>query len=106
MSACCLAPRMTEDERNMMHQFSRDIGVAFQIRDDILDVEGTTEIIGKPSGSDVGLGKATWPGLFGLGESKRRCDKLLAHAVESLSTFGGRAEPLRYLAKLIVDRDR
>jgi len=106
MSTCCLAPRMTEDERDVMHQFSRDIGIAFQIRDDILDVEGATDIIGKPSGSDAGLGKATWPGLFGLGESKRRCDKLLAHAVESLSTFGGRAEPLRYLAKLIVGRDR
>ena len=106
MSACCLATRITDEEHNAMHQFSRDIGLAFQIRDDILDVEGETDIIGKPSGSDTGRGKATWPGLFGLGESKHRCAKLFAHAVESLSAFGSRAEPLRYLAKLIVGRDR
>ena len=96
----------SDEVGNLFRRIGAALGFMFQIRDDILDVEGATDIIGKPSGSDAGLGKATWPGLFGLGESKRRCDRLLAHAVESLSTFGNRAEPLRYLAKLIVSRDR
>jgi geranylgeranyl pyrophosphate synthase len=105
-SACYLAPGLTEENYKEMHRFSRDIGLAFQIRDDILDVEGETEVIGKPSGSDAGLRKATWPALFGLDESKRRCDELLESAIDALTPFGDRADPLRQLAALIVGRQR
>ncbi len=106
MSACCLAPALSNDDQGAMLQFSRDIGLAFQIRDDILDVEGETEEIGKPSGSDAALRKATWPALFGLEESNRRCKELLVSALASLEPFGSRAEPLRHLAGVIVGRRR
>lgn len=104
MSACCLAPEFDGDAYDAMDRFSRDIGLAFQIRDDILDVEGETEVIGKPSGSDIARQKATWPALFGVDESKRRCQELHASASTALDGFGASADPLRILAGLIVER--
>lgn len=106
MSACCLAPSLSGDDYDAMLRFSSDIGLAFQIRDDILDVEGQTDVIGKPVGSDAALRKATWPSLFGLEESRRRCNALLASAHESLAPFGEAADFLRHVASLIVNRDR
>ncbi|MDH3441380.1 MAG: polyprenyl synthetase family protein [Gammaproteobacteria bacterium] len=104
MSACCLAPALHGSSFDAMDRFSRDIGLAFQIRDDILDVEGETAVIGKPSGSDVAREKATWPALFGVDESKRRCRELHESANSALDEFGIAAEPMRYLAGLIVER--
>lgn len=104
MSACCLAPGFEGSDYDAMDRFSRDIGLAFQIRDDILDVEGETEVIGKPSGSDVARQKATWPALFGVDESKRRCRELISSANTALDGFGASADPLRFLAGLIVER--
>jgi farnesyl diphosphate synthase len=104
MSACCLAPALEGSRLQLMNRFSQDIGLAFQIRDDILDVEGDTDVIGKPSGSDAAQEKATWPSLFGIDESKRRCQELLESANHALDDFGGAADPLRLLADLIVAR--
>jgi geranylgeranyl pyrophosphate synthase len=104
MSACCLAPDLDRSGIKAMDHFARKIGLAFQIRDDILDVEGETEVIGKPAGSDQALGKATWPALFGLDESKRHCAELLAAAMHDLDSFGADAEPLRRVARYIVER--
>lgn len=104
MSACCLAPALEPDGFAAMERFSRDIGLAFQIRDDILDVEGETDVIGKPSGSDAAQDKATWPALFGLDESERRCRELLASALAALDQFDRDADSLRFLANLIVER--
>jgi geranylgeranyl diphosphate synthase type II len=84
--------------------FSKGIGVAFQIKDDILDVEGETEIIGKPAGSDQRLGKATFPGLFGVEVARSRCSELLQEALGHLDSFGSDADPLRWLARYIVER--
>jgi len=84
--------------------FGRAIGIAFQIKDDVLDVEGETHVIGKPAGSDERLGKATYPALFGLDRSRRRCDELLNGALLHLDTFGDDARPLRWLARFIVER--
>ena len=106
MSACHLAGNPGDDTRLAMEQFSRDIGLAFQIRDDILDVQGETEVIGKPAGSDQAQNKATWPALFGLEESTRRCDELLDSALQQLSVFGSDAGPLQALASYIVERKR
>ena len=80
------------------------IGIAFQIRDDILDVEGETHVIGKPSGSDEKLGKATYPSLFGLDASRARCDQLLQSAVARLELLDRPAAPLEWLARFIVAR--
>ncbi len=106
MSACSLAEGLAEPRYRAMDLFARDIGLAFQIRDDILDVEGDTAIIGKPAGSDVAQNKATWPALFGIDESRRRCRELLARALQQLEVFGDSAIPLCMLARYIVERQR
>ncbi len=105
MSACMLATGTPEPVARALDGFSREVGIAFQIRDDLLDVEGETAVIGKPAGSDVGLGKATYPSLFGIEASIRRCDELLASACEKLDVAGHRAASLRWLANYIVERN-
>ncbi len=104
ISAFLLAGGLPGKQYAALDQFARAIGVAFQIRDDILDVEGDTSIIGKPAGSDEGLDKATYPSLFGVEKSRARCGKLLESGVEHLRIFGESAEPLRWLARYIVER--
>ncbi|MEJ2275455.1 MAG: polyprenyl synthetase family protein [Xanthomonadales bacterium] len=104
VSACVLGARARDDRWQALDGFGRDIGVAFQIKDDILDVEGETSVIGKPSGSDQKLGKATYPALFGVAASRARCDELLASALGRLQPFGARAAPLEWLARFIVER--
>jgi farnesyl diphosphate synthase len=104
MSVCCLAEELTPQELAALDQFARDIGLAFQIRDDILDVAGETGVIGKQAGADQKLSKATWPALFGLEEAHRRCNELLSSGTAHLSVFGGDAEPLNLLAAYIVER--
>lgn len=106
MAPCCLAGDLSHEYWTAMDGFSRDIGLAFQIRDDILDVTGQTDVIGKPAGSDQGMNKATWPSVFGMEESIRRCDELLASTMQHLNVFGHIAEPLRLLANFIVARIR
>jgi farnesyl diphosphate synthase len=106
MSACCLAGELPDNRHRAMETFAERIGLAFQIRDDILDVEGETDVIGKPAGSDAEQQKATWPALFGLDESERQCRALLDGALSTLDVFGGAAEPLRFLASFIVERQR
>ncbi len=104
VSACLLQDELDETLAAAFDTFGRNIGIAFQIRDDILDVEGETAVIGKPSGSDAKLSKATYPALFGIAESRRRCDELLASALADLEPFGASAASLAWLARYIVDR--
>lgn len=104
VSACLLCKDLDPTMAASLDSFGRDIGIAFQIKDDILDVEGDTHVIGKPSGSDEKLGKATYPALFGVAASRRRCDELLQDALVQLETFGDAAAPLDWLARYIVDR--
>jgi farnesyl diphosphate synthase len=103
-SAAVLAEDLPEDRMSAIDAFGRTIGIAFQIKDDILDVEGETEVIGKRSGADQRLGKATYPGLVGIEEARARCDSLLRSALEQLDDFGKDAESLRWLARFIVER--
>lgn len=104
LSAVHVGENVTEAQENAMDVFGRNIGLAFQIRDDLLDVEGDTGTIGKVAGSDVRRGKATWPALFGVEESRRRCKELLDSAQQSLEVFGENANSLRWLADYIVKR--
>lgn len=104
VSAAMTDPEQPADRVAALHGFGQSVGIAFQIKDDILDVEGETEIIGKPAGSDQRLGKATYPGLFGIDAAVRRCDELLRDALVHLECFGTDAEPLRWLARYIVER--
>ena len=104
VSACILCEDIDPAHAARLDSFGRDIGTAFQIKDDILDVEGETHVIGKPTGSDVKLGKATYPALFGIDASRRRCDELLQSATDGVATFGDSAAPLKWLARYIVER--
>ncbi|GFO70292.1 farnesyl-diphosphate synthase [Geomonas limicola] len=92
------------DQLKAMTRYADAIGLAFQIADDILDVEGTTEELGKDAGSDEARGKATYPALMGLEASKQRAAELVDMALEALSVFDEKAEPLRLIASYIVKR--
>jgi geranylgeranyl pyrophosphate synthase len=106
VSACLLCDGVDRERMAALDAFGRDIGIAFQIKDDILDVEGDTDVIGKPAGSDARLDKATWPSLLGLEASRARCDELLQGALARLAIFGADAAPLGWLARFIVERGR
>ena len=86
--------------------YGRHMGLAFQLADDILNVEGTTEALGKPVGSDEAAAKATGPSLMGLTRAKSRAQELTRKALEELKMFDKEAEPLAALARYIVERKK
>lgn len=88
-----------------LRKFADCAGLAFQIHDDVLDIESETSTLGKPQGSDVEQNKATWPALFGLQAAKNRSQQLYGEALTALEPFGAAAEPLRWLASYIIERD-
>jgi farnesyl diphosphate synthase len=88
-----------------LRRFIDAVGLAFQIRDDILDIEGATEVIGKQQGADIDRGKATWPALFGMEAARAKADELLQQSLAELSDMGSAAEPLREIARYIVTRN-
>jgi geranylgeranyl diphosphate synthase type II len=87
-----------------LENYGHHLGLAFQITDDLLDIEGDEATLGKPIGSDVKRDKATYPKLLGIGESRLRANQAANSAVEALSSFGSQAEPLRALARYMVER--
>jgi geranylgeranyl diphosphate synthase type II len=93
------------DPLHALTQYGERIGLAFQIADDILNVEGKPDVLGKSTGSDVTRKKATYPGLLGLEESKRRAAELVERAIDALNPFGPQADPLREIARFIVARE-
>jgi geranylgeranyl diphosphate synthase type II len=94
----------TEVEMEVLTRYGKAIGLAFQITDDILDVEGSRIAMGRPPGADIARNKITYPALLGLRESKRRYNELIAKAIEGLEVFGDRGEPLREIALYIGKR--
>lgn len=88
-----------------MRNYGASIGMAFQIADDILDIIGDQEKIGKPVGSDVKQNKATFPKIYGLEKSKKLAEEEMSKAISSLDIFGESADPLRQIARYIVERD-
>ena len=101
-----LADLNNQELSQALENYAHCIGLAFQVQDDILDVEGDTEIIGKPQGSDHLSDKATYPKLLGLKQAKKTADKLITNAVASLGVLKENAEPLRILAEYIIKRER
>jgi geranylgeranyl diphosphate synthase, type II len=91
---------------NSLLNYAGHIGLAFQVADDILNVEGDPAILGKAVGTDESRKKSTYPALLGLDESKAFAKTLIRKAVESLSQFDVRAEPLRDIARYIIERKR
>jgi geranylgeranyl diphosphate synthase, type II len=94
----------TATEIEKLSKFAQNIGLAFQIIDDILDITATQAELGKTAGKDLEAQKATYPKLWGLEESRRQADKLVAEAKAILAEFGDRARPLQALADYITDR--
>lgn len=95
---------ITEVQR--LRDFGRSIGLAFQIVDDVLDVTQSSEQLGKTAGKDTASEKATYPALFGIDESLRRADALVASACNALDSFVHRADTLRELAHFLVQRKK
>lgn len=85
-------------------RYGEAAGLAFQIADDILDIEGTTEEIGKDAGSDQARGKATYPAVMGLAAAKEEARIMMEEAFSALEIFGEEADPLREIATYIVKR--
>lgn len=85
-------------------RFGEAAGLAFQIADDILDIVGDQAVLGKDVGSDQARGKATYPALLGLAEARRRAEELRNLAIAALEPLGAPAEPLRGIARYIIDR--
>ena len=85
-------------------RYGEMVGLAFQIVDDILDVTGKQEELGKDIGSDLEKGKKTFPSFLGLEESRRRAEEVVGEALDALKGFGRKADPLRELAKYIINR--
>ncbi len=93
-----------DKQRAALSNYGKNLGLAFQIVDDILDIESTTEELGKPVGSDQEAEKVTYPSLFGLDKSKKMAQETVARAIDSLIIFDTFADPLRALAKYIIER--
>jgi len=85
--------------------YGHSVGWAFQIADDLLDVEGDTATLGKQVGRDAELAKVTYPALLGIAASRQRALELVQQGLEALAEFGPGAEPLRHIAAYIVSRD-
>lgn len=97
---------ITDQQLEKLDQYAKCIGLAFQVWDDVLDIEGDTEIIGKPQGSDIERDKPTYPDLLGLEGAKQEAKELHDQALDSLSMFDEKADNLRWIADYIVSRDK
>lgn len=96
------------DQKNFtaLTVYGEKIGLAFQIVDDLLNVVGTIEELGKAAGSDAARNKATYPAFFGPDETRQKAGEAVQEAVDALADFGRRAEPLRELAWYVLNRKK
>lgn len=96
--------KATEGARHMLHAYAHDLGLAFQIADDLLDVEGDAETVGKKTGKDAQRGKATFVSALGVERAREQALVLSRQACEHLEVFGQKAELLRKMAGFVVSR--
>ncbi len=87
-----------------MENYGQKIGLAFQIVDDLLDVESSVETMGKHTGKDQALGKLTYPGLLGADPSRAWAQELVEEACQALTSFGSSAAPLVTMARFVLER--
>ena len=95
-----------QDSLARISQYAKCIGLAFQIKDDILDIESDTETLGKPQGSDIAMNKPTYPNLLGMDGAKKAADDLYNEALACLDVFDEQADMLRAIADYIVKRNK
>ncbi len=100
------APDLDTRLIRQLDRYAKCIGLAFQIRDDILDVSGDTQVLGKTRGKDQAQDKPTYPSLLGLSAAQEKAESLYQEALQNLEYLDDRADPLRWLAAYIVGRPR
>lgn len=96
----------SEDDLERLSKYAEKIGLAFQIKDDILSEEGDSKITGKPVGNDKELGKCTYVSQFGIEGAKEKLEKITNEAIEKINVYGDKAEFLNQLATYIKDRNK
>ncbi|MCF3629482.1 polyprenyl synthetase family protein [Thalassospiraceae bacterium LMO-SO8] len=96
--------KASDDARTALHAYAHDIGLAFQIADDLLDVEGDAALVGKATGKDADANKATFVSLLGIDKARQQADMLSEQAAAHLEMFGEKGDLLKQLARFIVER--
>ncbi len=109
INACVLLPSyctetVTEQQRDSLMRYAAAIGLAFQVQDDILDVESDTATLGKQQGADIAANKPTYPSILGMDGAKQKLRELHQDAFGALDVFGSEADLLRDIARFIVQR--
>jgi farnesyl diphosphate synthase len=102
--ASAVLAKAPHEARVALRGYAHDLGLAFQIADDLLDVEGSAEETGKPVGADAAAGKATFVSILGIERARAQAELLINQAVAHLDLFGQRAELLRQVARFVIDR--
>jgi len=95
---------MTSDARSSLDYFAREIGLVFQIRDDLLEIEQDTETLGKNAASDVANNKSTYPSVLGVEGARQRADEIYGRALTALDTASNDTEGLKWIAEFILHR--
>lgn len=106
LEAGAIMGRLPPEGRVSLRGYARDVGLAFQIADDLLDVEGNEETAGKALGKDEAAGKATFLSLLGPDRARQQARHLVDQAIAHLNSFGAEADLLREIARYTVERDR
>ena len=104
--AGAILARIPPEGRRPLRGYARDIGLAFQIADDIMDVEGDEALAGKALHKDAAAGKATFVTLMGLERAREQATLLVEQGIQHLAGFGEEAALLRAIARYVVERDR
>ena len=100
-----IAADANQDELAALDRYGRAIGLAFQVKDDLLDIEATTAELGKPQGSDLARNKSTYPALLGMEPARQYCNTLYQQALDSLKPFADQGAELSSLATFIIERN-
>jgi farnesyl diphosphate synthase len=103
LGALC-ASNIDDNSHSALQRYASNIGLAFQVQDDILDIEGDTQALGKPQGSDVENNKSTYPALLGLDGAKSKASALIKSAIDALDDIEENTDVLASLAHYIIER--
>jgi farnesyl diphosphate synthase len=106
LEAGAIMGHVLPEGRGKLRGYARDVGLAFQIADDLLDVEGDSAATGKAVGKDAAAGKATFVSLLGVERARQQAHMLVDQAISHLGNYGVEADLLRAIARYVIERDR